>query len=165
MGFSVEAVPPFLIGGRVVSSTAIRTALSTGDLDTATLFLGRRFSVTGAVTSTSRRGAALGFPMANLAVDPGRALPNDGVYVTIAHVSGKQYPSVTNIGRRPTFGETARVVETHILDFHGSLYGDTLTIEFATRLRDETPFPDREHLVAQIERDVAAARHILGAYE
>jgi len=165
MGFSVEAVPPFLIGGQVVSSTAIRTALSKGDLDTAARFLGRRFSLTGAVTSTSRRGASLGFPTANLAVDPGRALPSDGVYVTIAHVSGKQYPSVTNIGRRPTFEETERVVETHILDFRGSLYGDTLKGEFAARLRDETPFPDRQHLVAQIERDVAAARRILGAGE
>jgi len=165
MGFSVEAVPPVLIGGEVVSSTAIRTALSKGDLDTATRFLGRRFSLTGAVTSTSRRGASLGFPTANLTVDPGRALPSDGVYVTIAHVSGKQYPSVTNVGRRPTFGETDRVVETHILDFRGSLYGDTLKVEFAARLRDETPFPDREHLVAQIERDVAAARRILGANE
>jgi len=165
MGFSVEAVPPLLIDGQVVSSTTIRTALSTGDLDTATRFLGRRFSLTGPVTSTSRRGALLGFPTANLAIDPGRALPSDGVYVTIAHVSGKQYLSVTNIGRRPTFGETERVVETHILDFRGSLYGDTLKVEFAARLRDETPYPDREHLVAQIERDVAAARRILGANE
>ncbi len=135
------------------------------DLDRATRFLGRRFSVTGAVTSTSRRGASLGFPTANLAVDPGRALPSDGVYVTIAHVSGERHASVTNIGHRPTFRETERVVETHILDFHGCLYGDSLTVEFAARLRDETPFPDREHLVAQIEKDVTAARRILGANE
>ncbi|MCK9355799.1 MAG: bifunctional riboflavin kinase/FAD synthetase [Dehalococcoidia bacterium] len=165
MSFSVEAVAPFLLGGEVVSSTAIRTALAQGDLDRATRFLGRRFSVTGAVTSTSRRGASLGFPTANLAVDPGRALPGDGVYVTIAHVHGERHASVTNIGHRPTFRETERVVETHILDFHGCLYGDSLTVEFAARLRDETPFPDREHLVAQIEQDVAAARRILGANE
>ena len=149
----------------MVSSTSIREALSKGDLDTANQFLGRRFSLTGTVTSTSRRGASLGFPTANLDVDSGRALPCDGVYVTIAHVSGKQLASVTNIGRRPTFGGTERVVETYILDFRGSLYGETLSVEFAVRLRDETPFPDREHLVAQIERDVAAARRILGANE
>jgi len=165
MGFSVEAVAPFRVGGEVVSSTAIRTALAQGDLDRASRFLGRRFSVTGTVTSTSRRGASLGFPTANLAVDPGRAVPSDGVYVTIAHVSRERYASVTNIGHRPTFRETERVVETHILDFRGCLYGDSLTVEFAARLRDETPFPDREHLVQQIEKDVAAARRILGANE
>ncbi len=165
LGFSVEGVPPFRIGEDVVSSTAIRSALARGDLDTTARFLGRPFSLTGGVVSTSRRGASLGFPTANVAVDPNQALPRDGVYATIAHVSGKRYASVTNIGHRPTFRDTGHVVETHILDFDGCLYGDIITVEFAARLRDETPFPSRERLIEQIDRDVATTRHILGASE
>lgn len=163
MGFDVEEVPPFTIDGEVVSSTVIRQALADGDIATTTRLLGRNFSLTGAVVSTSRRGAELGFPTANLDVDPGRALPPNGVYATIAHVRSSRYASVTNIGSRPTFGGTERVLETHILDFSGSIYGATLTVEFADRLRDEVAFQSPDQLVGQIRRDVEAARRILGA--
>jgi riboflavin kinase/FMN adenylyltransferase len=161
MGFDVEEVPPFTIDGEVVSSTAIRQALADGDIPTATRLLGRNFGVTAAVVSTSRRGESLGFPTANLDVDTDRALPRNGVYATIAYLHGGRYASVTNIGHRPTFGETELILETHILDFSGSVYGETLTVEFATRLRDEVAFQSPDQLVGQIRRDVEAARQIL----
>ncbi len=161
MGFDVEEVPPFTIDGEVVSSTAIRQALADGDIATTTRLLGRSYGVTGTVVSTSQRGANLGFPTANLDVDPGRALPRNGVYATIAYVRSSRYASVTNIGYRPTFGDTERILETHILDFSGSIYGTTLTVEFAARLRDEVAFQSPGQLVGQIRQDVEAARQIL----
>ena len=161
-GFSVEAVPAYMLDGQAVSSTAIRDALSRGDVYAAAQMLGRRFTMTGPIVTTSRRGTSLGFPTANLEVSAGRALPGNGVYATIARIPDGQFKSVTNIGHRPTFGHTERIVETHILDFYGQLYGAPLTIEFISRLRDEVTFADSEALVAQINRDVEAARCILG---
>ena len=162
LGFTVESVPAFVLDGEAVSSTAIRSALSRGDVEKANRMLGRRFSMTGPIITTSRRGTALGFPTANLAVDSSRALPPNGVYATIARIPDGRFRSVTNIGHRPTFGHTERIVETHILDFFGQLYGATLTIEFVAKLRDETAFRDAETLVAQIGRDIESARCILG---
>jgi len=89
-------------------------------------------------------------------------LPTNGVYATIATIPNGRFGSVTNVGHRPTFGDTERIVETHILDFSGDLYGASLTVEFITRIRDEFTFQDPQALVAQIHRDVAAARSILG---
>ncbi len=162
IGFTVETVPPYTIGGQVVSSTAIREALTNGDVVTAAQMLGRKFSLSGTIGSTSQRGASLGFPTANLTVGPQRALPRDGVYATIAHVCDGQFASVTNIGCRPTFGHTERIVETHILDFDRQIYGAPLTVEFVAPIRGEVTFRNPETLVAQIRQDVAAARQILG---
>ncbi len=162
LGFTVESVPPFTMDGQVVSSTAIRRALATGDVVAARRMLGRPYTFTGPITTTSRRGAALlGVPTANLEVTLGRALPRNGVYATIARIPNGQFDSVTNIGHRPTFGHGERVVETHILDFDGHIYGATMTVEFISRIRDEATFPDPGALAVQIERDVEAARRIL----
>ncbi len=164
-GFTVESVQPYSICGRVVSSTAIRTALTLGDVAEAALLLGRRFSLTGTVTTTSQRGGVLlGFPTANLRLPQGRALPRNGVYATIARIPNGQFASVTNIGHRPTFGNGEQVIETHILDFSGHIYGATLTVEFVARLRDETVFSSPAELAAQICRDVEATRSILGEH-
>jgi riboflavin kinase/FMN adenylyltransferase len=164
LGFTVKSVAPYTLEGQVVSSTVIRTALTRGDVEEAARLLGRPFSLSGPVITTSRRGASLGFPTANLGVDPGRALPRNGVYATIAKIPDGQFWSVTNLGHRPTFGHTERVVETHILDFCGRIYGATLTVEFIAKLRDEVAFQDTEALVAQIRRDVEASRNILREY-
>ncbi|MBN1152631.1 MAG: bifunctional riboflavin kinase/FAD synthetase [Dehalococcoidia bacterium] len=161
LGFTVESIPPYTICGHVVSSTAIRAALERGDVEKAALMLGRHFSLTGPVTTTSRRGTSLGFPTANLDIPSGRALPRNGVYATIATIPNGRFEAVTNIGHRPTFGNAERVVESHILDFTGHIYGATLTVTFIARLRDEVAFPDSESLKAQIRRDVDAARSIL----
>lgn len=164
MGFTVAGVAPYTLNGRVVSSTAIRTALSRGEVDEAARMLGRPYTMSGPIISTSQRGATLGFPTANLSVEPGRALPRNGVYATIARIPDGQFQSVTNVGHRPTFGHAEHVVETHILDFSGQIYGARLTVEFIAKLRDEVAFPDSDTLVAQIHRDVEAARSILGEY-
>jgi riboflavin kinase/FMN adenylyltransferase len=162
LGFTVEGVSPYTIDGQVVSSTAIRNALARGDVAEVARMLGRRFTLSGPVVTTSRRGASLGFPTANLRFDPGRALPRNGVYATIATLPYGQYGSVTNIGHRPTFGHTERVVETHLIGFRGDLYGATLNVGFVTRLRDEIAFENADALVAQMHHDVEAARNILG---
>ncbi len=162
IGYTVEVVPPYMIDGQVVSSTVIRGALSAGDIGTATRMLGRRYTLSGTVGSTSKRGASIGFPTANLDICSKRALPRDGVYATIAHVPDGQFASVTNIGFRPTFGHSERVVETHILDFEGQVYGAPLTIEFVAFIRQEIAFRGRDELVSQINRDVVETRTILG---
>lgn len=163
LGFTVASVPPYTVEGQMVSSTAIRHALATGNIEHATLLLGRHYRLTGTVLSTSKRGASLGFPTANLPADPWRALPADGVYATIANVSERRFASVTNVGHRPTFGDTERIVETHILDFNGSLYDSVLSVDFVARLRDEVSFRNGDELIQQIGRDVEATRQIIGA--
>ena len=160
-GFTVDVVSPKVIDGEVVSSTTIRQALAQGDMPKVSRLLGRPFSLSGRVVHGAKRGKPLGFPTANLAVNSNQALPVDGVYVTRAYLSNHAYPSVTNIGRRPTFRENQRTVEVYLLDFRGELYGEELRIEIIERLRAEKPFPSPEELKAQISRDVEKAISIL----
>ena len=105
----------------------------------------------------------MGFPTANLDTDAERALPANGVYATIATVHGTRYRAVTNVGLRPTFSDTRRIVETHILDFTGDIYGTALQVEFVAHIRDERPFQDQEALVGQIRQDIDTAQRMLGA--
>jgi riboflavin kinase/FMN adenylyltransferase len=161
MGFSVEVIPTVVIDGYVVSSSTIRQALVEGDMKKVEKLIGRLFSLSGQVVSGDRRGRNLGFPTANLDLKPEQALPGDGVYATITHTDDDSLPSVTNIGVRPTFGGSKRLVETHILDFEGDLLGQKLTIELVDKLRDEERFDTVEELKAQMIRDVEQARQIL----
>jgi len=110
------------------------------------------------VVAGVERGRVIGFPTANIAVGSGLALPAFGVYVTLASVEGKSYPSVTAIGRRPTFDDGERTVEVHIMDFGGDLYGRELRVDVLKRLRGEERFAGAEALAEQIGRDVEAAR-------
>ena len=103
MGFSVDMVSPLKVNGRVVSSTAIRDAMAQGDMKKVVGLTGRPFSLQGRVTKGVGRGTGLGFPTANLEIDPNQLIPADGVYATRAYVDGKIYQSVTNIGTRPDF--------------------------------------------------------------
>jgi riboflavin kinase/FMN adenylyltransferase len=127
----------------------------------ASAMLGRYFSLEGRVVSGAGRGTELGFPTANLDIDPGQALPADGSYASLAHTNGEPHPSVTFIGCRPTFGERERQVEVHILDFEGELYRRSLRVDIIERLRDEQRFEDAETLKKQIAQDVARARERL----
>jgi len=161
MGFSVEIIPAVVLDGQVVSSSAIRQALAQGDMKKAEKLFGRLFRLNGQVVSGDRRGRVLGFPTANLELKPEQALPSDGVYATIAHVGHELMPSVTNIGVRPTFGGSERLVETCLLDYQGELIGQKLTIDLVDKLRDERRFDTVEELKAQIGRDVEQARQIL----
>jgi len=161
LGFTVEVVKPLMLEGSLVSSTAVRAALARGDMKTATKLLGRYFSLSGPVAAGVERGHILGFPTANIQVDAEQALPEDGVYATLAHVGDEVYQSVTNIGVKPTFGKGERTVEVHVIGFTGELYGQKLTIELVERLRPEMKFAGPEELSAQIKRDVEQARTIL----
>jgi riboflavin kinase/FMN adenylyltransferase len=161
MEFSVEVIPPFTINGEVVSSTLIRQALGQGDMRKVERLMGRYFYLGGKVITSDKRGRVLGFPTANLNIKPQQALPGNGIYATIAHVDGKQFPSATNIGIRPTFGEGEKTVETHLLNYKGDLYGKDMRVEFVRKLRDEQRFPSSEELKAQIEKDVREVEAIL----
>ncbi len=158
IGFEVERVPPLVEDGIAVSSTSIRTALDAGDVETVNHLLGRPFSLHGPVVRGVERGHVLGFPTANVAIDTGLALPPFGVYVTQARVEGQGYPSVTNIGRRPTFDNGERTVEVHIMDFDGDLYEKEMRVDVLKRLRGEVRFDSVETLSEQIRRDVVDAR-------
>jgi len=161
MEFSVEVIPPFTINGEVVSSTLIRRALVQGDMRKVERLMGRYFYLGDNVITSDKRGRVLGFPTANLDIKPQQALPGNGIYATIAQVDGKRFPSATNIGIRPTFGEGEKTVETHLLNYRGDLYGKDMRIEFVQKLRDEQRFPSSEELKAQIEKDVREVEAIL----
>ena len=159
----VEVVPAKEWQGEMVSSTAIRLALSQGDPRKASQLLGRRFRVAGQVVKGDERGRMLGFPTANIAPDSEQALPADGVYATRAFLGEAVYKAVTNIGIRPTFGGGQRLIEVYLLDFEGELYGQELEIEMVDQLRGEIRFASVEELKAQIARDVEEARALLSS--
>jgi riboflavin kinase/FMN adenylyltransferase len=161
MGFSITVIPPVMINGEVVSSTAIKNALANGDMKRVLNLVGRPFSLNGRVTKGVGRGVGLGFPTANLDIDPRQALPADGVYATWTYIDGQAYQSMTNIGRQPTFGGSQRVVEVYILDYHSNLYGRELKIDIMERLRGEKQFDTPEELKKQITEDINQGRAIL----
>jgi riboflavin kinase/FMN adenylyltransferase len=159
LNFTVEVVRSVKVEEKVISSTAIRRALAKGDVENVTKLLGRRFRLSGKVVHGDHRGGELlGFPTTNLSVISNQALPADGTYVTLAYVSKKVHKALTNIGIRPTFGKSARTIETHILDFTGDLYKHDFSIEFIKRLRGEIKFDSLDKLKTQIESDVISAR-------
>ncbi|MCE2405431.1 MAG: bifunctional riboflavin kinase/FAD synthetase [Dehalococcoidia bacterium] len=165
MGFWVEPVEPVVMDKTVIRSSVIRSLLVQGEVEGAGAMLGRTYGVTGPVVEGDRRGRTLGFPTANLSLDGDLVLPMDGIYATWAVVDGRRYGSATNVGVRPTFGGSTRVVETYLLDFDGDLYGKQLTLKFVRRLRDELDFPDVGSLVEQMEQDVDDARSVLDGLE
>jgi len=161
-GFVATQVPALRLGGRPVSSTRIRQALANGRTEEAARLLGRPHNLTGTVIRGRGVGRRLGFPTANLALDPG-AVPADGVYAVTAAIGHRLYAGVLNLGVRPTFGHRpdARSAELHLLDFAGRLYGRRLSVFFGPRLRDEQRFPNETALQRQIARDAASARAAL----
>lgn len=162
MGFGVTVVQPKRINRSVVSSTAIRKAMTAGDIKKVNTMLGRPFSLMGRVVSGAHRGGSqLGFPTINLSVDSNQALPPDGVYATRTHIDGKTYQSMTNIGRRPTFGGVERTIESHILDFTGNVYGHEARLDFIGKLREEIKFEGAKELKVQIAKDIVKGRAML----
>jgi len=161
MNFSVTVIPPIMVSGEVVSSTAIRKALADGDMKRVVNLIGRSFSLEGRVITGTGRGIELGFPTANLNIDSEQALPAEGVYATWSYIDDKAYQSMTNIGKRPTFDGNERTVEVYILDYHSDLYGRKLEIDIIERLRGEKKFDTVEELKKQIIEDVKQGRAIL----
>jgi riboflavin kinase/FMN adenylyltransferase len=150
LGFRV--VVPDEVDG--VSSTAIRAALVDGDVVAAAAMLGRPFELDGTVVAGHQRGGTLGFPTANLALEPDLACPSYGIYAGRA----LGHRAAVSIGTNPHYGGTERRIEPYLLDFEGDLYGQRLVVEVWERLRDERAFESEEALVAQIAADVEAAR-------
>ena len=163
MNFSVTVIPPIILSGEVVSSTAIRNALANGDMQRVRNLAGRPFSLYGRVITGVGRGIELGFPTANLDIEPAQALPADGVYATWAYIGDRAYQSVTNIGKRPTFGGNERIVEVYVVDYHDNLYGDELKIDIIERLRGEKQFDTAGELKKQIAEDIKQGRAILSS--
>lgn len=162
LGFETEVAPPVLVGGEVISSTAIRNLLRAGDMKKAATFLGYRFYIEGRVVEGEKRGRQIGYPTANLDTD-WEILPKEGVYATRAVIGGEKRDSITNIGYRPTFGDSKLLIETHIFDFQQIIYGKRISIEFVERIRDEKRFDGIDSLVAQIRNDVLKVKEVLGA--
>jgi riboflavin kinase / FMN adenylyltransferase len=155
--FETRVVPLVEAAGETVSSSHIRGLVAAGEVDQATEFLGRPFLFEGEVVQGDKRGRELGMPTANLVPDDAYVTPGHGVYAG----SANGHPAAVNVGVRPTF-ETGRglLVEAHLLDFDGDLYGQTLRIAFLDRLRGEKRFDSVDELVEQMKRDVEDARRI-----
>lgn len=148
-------------GDGVISSTAIRKAIGIGDIGLAATMLGRPVEVIGEVIGGDQRGRTIGFPTANIDVGEGHIVPADGVYAAVCVRSdGSEHACAVNIGRRPTFYAVAdrSLVEAHLLDFDGDLYGERLSLRLVRRLRDERRFDGLDALVAQLGDDIAETR-------
>lgn len=159
-GYDTIVMEPYTVDGNVVSSTLIRTMIAAGRIDKCPDYMGRYYAINGEVVVGNRLGRTIGFPTSNLMIDLAMVTPPNGVYVTYCTYNGKRYPSVTNVGIKPTIDEREKVknVETHIFDFDSELYGKTITVEFLRKLRDEVKFDDVQELSEQIIRDCREAR-------
>jgi riboflavin kinase/FMN adenylyltransferase len=160
LGMTADEVGLFAIDGRVVSSSSIRAALGAGDLTWPRTALGRRFAVDGEVVAGAGRGKDLGYPTANLRTWPRLLLPGQGIYAGVAELEdGSRYVAAIDVGTNPTFGTEPLHVEAFLLDFpDDELRGDTLTVEFWERLRDEIRFDSVDELIEAIGRDVEQTR-------
>jgi riboflavin kinase/FMN adenylyltransferase len=159
-GFAVDIVAPLSDGGRPVSSGPIRAALAAGRLDDAAEFLGYPWFVSGTVIHGDKRGRELGFPTANLRLDPACALRH-GIYAVRAAVAGRHYDGVASFGRRPMFDSGAVLLEIFLFDFAGDLYGANVDVAFIAWLREEAVFASAKDLVRQMEEDSRLAREVL----
>jgi riboflavin kinase/FMN adenylyltransferase len=163
-GGNLEIVPAEILDGVVVSSTRIRQSLADGNVRIANKMLQRRYYIEGVVERGDGRGHQIGFPTANLNSRT-EFIPRTGVYAGYAVIRGKRNPAVQNIGVNPTFisGQGLPVkLETHLLDFTGDLYGETLRFEYVEFIRSERKFSGVAELTGQIQKDILKTREILG---
>jgi riboflavin kinase/FMN adenylyltransferase len=160
-GFTVEQIPPYLQGGVRVSSTVVRERLERGDYGGAARLLGRGYSMRGRVVRGEQLGRKLGFPTANLRLQR-RKPPLSGISAVRAHgIAAHALPGVASLGTRPTVGGVEPLLEVHLFDFTGDLYGRAIEVEFVAKLRDEAKFDSLDALIAQMQRDAAQARALL----
>jgi riboflavin kinase/FMN adenylyltransferase len=164
LGFEVDVIEPVLIDGERVSSSAIRVALAAGDLRRTQQLLGRPYSMIGRVVLGQQLGRDLGFPTANLRLGRKRT-PLQGIFAVRVHgVEGlPNAPGVASLGTRPTVGGTVPLLEAHVFDYDGNLYGREIEVEFVSKLREELCFANLDELVVQMNIDAAQARAILEA--
>jgi riboflavin kinase/FMN adenylyltransferase len=159
-GFTVDIVPAFADGGARISSGAVRAALAAGEVEAAAAMLGYPWFVSGTVVHGDKRGRELGFPTANLRLDPACGLEH-GVYAVRVGLGGKRYDGVANFGRRPMFDTGVVLLEVFLFDFTGDIYGETLDVAFIHRIRPELSFASVDDLVRRIDEDCGLARAAL----
>lgn len=163
-GYSViEVAKVELEDGRAVHSSGIRGLVGSGEVAAAAELLGREYSVRGPVIQGHQRGRQLGFPTANLAVDPAKAMPSPAAYAGWGRGSFGERMAAISVGHQPTFGGGELSVEAYLLDFDGDLYGQEVEIRFGLRLHPDTRYPSVDDLVEQIGRDVDDTRRLLSA--
>jgi len=161
-GFTVEIVPPVTQDGIVVSSTAIRSALSDGRVDEAKNLLGRCYALAGTIRTGTGQGRKLVVPTLNLSTEQ-EMLPKNGVYATEVILQGKTYKAATNVGLRPTFDGKRVTIESYLFDFSENLTSGPMEVRFQTRLRDEQRFSSPDALRAQVLRDLENAKGYFAA--
>jgi len=157
-GFGIHVQEPFMIDDVVVSSTYIRKLIEQGQMEECTRFMGRMYAIGGEVVVGNRLGRTIGFPTSNILIDETMATPPNGVYITYCTYNGVRYPSVTNIGVKPTIGTYQKNVETHIFNFDQELYGKNINVEFIKQTRAERKFDSIEALSRQIQSDCIMAK-------
>jgi len=161
LDFEAGEIEPVTLDGERVSSTRIRNALGDGDFRLASRLLGRPYAIAGHVVRGAQLGRTLGFPTANLRFG-GKTPAFTGIHAAWVHGVGKTpIAAVTSFGTRPTVDGVEPLLEAHLFDFDGDLYGRRIEVEFVAKLRDEEKFPDLQSLVAQMHKDAAQARAIL----
>lgn len=162
-GFPVEIVPPVEADGGVISSTRLRELLATGHIEAANGILGYDYTLSGTVIHGDKRGRTIGFPTANMDLPREKLLPAYGVYACWATVGGERIPAIVNIGQRPTFDPPKLMIEAHLFDWAGEIYGETISVSLIQRIRSEQAFPSVAALITQITADCLRARIMLGA--
>lgn len=161
-GVEIITVPGVALGDKICSSSAIRQAVTTGDMEAVAQMLGCAYRLTGRVVHGDGRGKKIGFPTANIALAPGLLLPKTGVYAVMVDIGGQEYHGVANFGYRPTIGvDAVPKFEVHLFDNTQNLYGKRLAVSFIEKIRDEQKFDSLANLTAQISLDCARAHSIL----
>lgn len=163
LGFTVEQVASVLVGDTRVSSTAIRNALWEGDLQRATELLGRPYSMSGKIVRGEKIGRALGYPTANVDLRRRQSAVMGIFAVRVRGLGRGEVDAVASVGCRPTFGGTNPILEVHIFDFDGDIYGQNIHVDFIARLRGQEKYDRVDDLVAQMHRDADNAKSILNA--
>jgi len=161
-GFDVEEIEQQDVDHIAVSSSKIRYALESGDIETAIHFLGRPYSMTGQVVKGDKLGRVLGYPTANIDLDSRlKLIPSDGIYAVTVKYESTIYKGMLYIGNRPTVNGTKRVIEVHLFDFNKEIYGESLTIYFHSLIRLDSKFQDLEALKKQLHDDKEKALNLL----
>ena len=160
-GFTVDIVPPLADGGRIISSGPIREALIAGRVEEAAELLGYAWFVSGTIAHGDKRGRELGFPTANIKLDPACGLRH-GVYAVRTQVEGRLYDGVANFGRRPMFDDGSVLLEVFLFNFSGDLYGRSMDVAFIGWIREEMAFGSVAALVSRMHEDADEARGVLG---
>jgi riboflavin kinase/FMN adenylyltransferase len=159
-GHAVDVVPPFKLGGKELHSSDVRRLVTIGEIEEANQLLGREYSMTGPVESGDRVGRTLGFPTANIGIEPNKLVPALGAYAGRARAPEGDFVAALSVGYRPTFGGTQLRVEAFLLDFEGDLYQQRLELRFLRYLHGDIRFPTTDELVNQLKRDVVDTRRI-----